>query len=218
MNGTPPPQLASPQPPLARRPLVRLRPDRGKPSIAPSGLRAVLFDRDGTLVIDIPYNGDPDRVHLRPAAAAAVRTARRAGVAVGVVSNQSGIGRGLLTVESTFAVAERVEGLLGRFDVWVVCPHAPADGCRCRKPAPGGLLMACALLGLDPSTVGYVGDIGADVAAAEAGGLRPILVPAPATREEEIAAAPRTAPGLLTAVRALLGAPSREHVRAAPNV
>lgn len=192
------------------RPLVRLRTDRPAPGVARTGLRAVLFDRDGTLVIDVPYNGDPDRVHLRPAASAAVTAARRAGVAIGVVSNQSGIGRGLLTAAAALAVADRIEDLLGRFDVWVLCPHPASGGCRCRKPAPGGLLTACALLELAPSEVGYVGDIGADVAAAEAGGLHPVLVPAPATRREEIVAAPRSAPDLLTAVRVLLDGPDTD--------
>lgn len=168
-------------------------------------MRAVLFDRDGTLVADVPYNGDPDRVRLLPTAQAAVAAVDAAGLASGVVTNQSGIGRGLLTATDAHAVADRIEYLLGGFDVWVMCPHVPDERCRCRKPQPGALLTACAILGVPPHQAGYVGDIGSDVGAAQAAGLRSILVPTAATRQEEIDAAPLTAPDLLSAVRVLLG-------------
>ncbi|MGP3999453.1 D-glycero-alpha-D-manno-heptose-1,7-bisphosphate 7-phosphatase [Streptomyces sp. 8N706] len=169
-----------------------------------SGLAALLFDRDGTLVEDVPYNGDPALVRLMPGARAALEAVRARGLAVGVVSNQSGVARGLLTREQVEAVQRRVEALLGPFDVWVVCPHGPADGCGCRKPAPGLVHAACAHLGVEPGRAAVIGDIGADVEAARAAGARGVLVPTSVTRAREIAAAEESAPDLLTAVRELL--------------
>ncbi|NEE36296.1 HAD-IIIA family hydrolase, partial [Streptomyces sp. SID7982] len=92
------------------------------------------------------------------------------GVATGVVSNQSGVGRGLLTPGDVRRVNRRADALLGGLDVWVFCPHAPGEGCACRKPAPGLVLRAARCLGVAPERCAVVGDIGADVAAARAAG------------------------------------------------
>lgn len=177
---------------------------------APS-VRAILFDRDGTLIEDVPYNGDPELVRPVPTARTAVDLARRAGLRVGVVSNQSGIARGLLTPGQVEAVNARVAELLGPFDVWRFCPHGDDDGCRCRKPGPGMVEDAAAALGLSPRECAVIGDIGADVAAAEAAGARSVLVPTEATLPDERQSAPETAKDLVTAVRLLLGgaAPAR---------
>ncbi|MFK4189049.1 HAD-IIIA family hydrolase [Streptomyces sparsogenes] len=164
----------------------------------------MLFDRDGTLIEDVPYNGEPGRVRPMPGARAAVEAVRGRGLSLGVVSNQSGVARGLLTRERVAAVRRRVEELLGPFGVWAVCPHGPDDGCGCRKPAPGLVHAACAELGVDPARTAVVGDIGADLAAARAAGARGVLVATPVTRPEEVAAAEESAPDLLTAVRRLL--------------
>ncbi|NKE61310.1 HAD family hydrolase [Lentzea sp. PSKA42] len=158
---------------------------------------AVLFDRDGTLIRDVPYNGDPGRVAPMPGAREVLRDVRAHGLRTGVVSNQSGIGRGLLTEEQVAAVNARVEELLGRFGTWQICPHHPDDGCACRKPAPGLVLAACEALNVSPERTVVVGDIGADVVAAQAAGAVPVLVPTGVTRPEEVERAPRTAPDLL---------------------
>ncbi|GAA3575021.1 hypothetical protein GCM10022197_35100 [Microlunatus spumicola] len=150
-------------------------------------MRAVLFDRDGTIVHDVPYNRDPDLVAPVDGAREVLDSLRRRGVAVGVVSNQSGIARGLITPEQLTAVNARVDELLGPFDTWQVCPHGSGDGCACRKPAPGMVLAAAAALGVDPSACVVIGDIGADVGAALAAGARAVLVPTPVTRAEEVA-------------------------------
>ncbi|MEA2130668.1 MAG: hypothetical protein QOJ85_3559, partial [Solirubrobacteraceae bacterium] len=165
---------------------------------------AVLLDRDGTLVVDVPYNGDPERVAPVPGAEAAVQRLRRAGVKLAVISNQSGVGRGLLTEEQVTAVNRRVEELLGPVGPWLVCPHAPEAGCDCRKPAPGLVLQAAALLGVDPRRCAVIGDIGADMEAAGAAGARGVLVPTPATRRAEILAAAEVAYDLDAAVDLLL--------------
>ncbi|MFG2576396.1 D-glycero-alpha-D-manno-heptose-1,7-bisphosphate 7-phosphatase [Streptomyces sp. NPDC048481] len=167
-------------------------------------LAAVLFDRDGTLLEDVPYNGDPDLVRPVPGARHALDLLRAAGVATAVVSNQSGVGRGLLTHAQVRRVNERADVLLGGLGAWLYCPHAPEAGCGCRKPRPGLVVEAAGRLGVAPGDCAVIGDIGADVLAARAAGARAVLVPTAATRPEEVEAAPRTAPDLLTAVRALL--------------
>jgi HAD superfamily hydrolase (TIGR01662 family) len=171
----------------------RVTPWRGLPDL-------VLFDRDGTLVHDFPYNGDPDWVRPVDGAAEALARLRARGVAVGVVSNQSGVARGLITEDQVRACMARLEELLGPFDVVRWCPHGPDDGCACRKPAPGMVADACAVTGADPARCVVVGDIGADVDAAAAAGAAGILVPTPVTRRAEVAAAARTAADLTAAV------------------
>ncbi|WP_175409233.1 HAD-IIIA family hydrolase [Streptomyces sp. TRM64462] len=170
---------------------------------------AVLFDRDDTLIVDVPYNGDPDRVRLMPGAREAVRLLRAHRIPIGVVSNQSGIGRGLITEEDVLEVNARVAALLGGPpDTWVHCPHTPDDGCGCRKPAPGLVLEAAWRLGVAPERCVVIGDIGTDMGAARAAGARGVLVPTTRTLPAEVAAAPDVCRDLLGAVRHVLGHPS----------
>jgi histidinol-phosphate phosphatase family protein len=197
---------------LARLPLLlRDRARAPRPEAAPAAAgtlgppAAVLLDRDGTLIEDVPYNGDPDRVRPLPGARRALERLRAAGVALAVVSNQSGIGRGLLREETVRAVNRRVEELLGPLGPFLVCPHAPEAGCHCRKPAPGLVLRAAALLGVPAERSAVIGDIGADVEAAQAAGARAVLVPTARTRSEEVDAAPAVAADLEHAVDLLLG-------------
>jgi HAD superfamily hydrolase (TIGR01662 family) len=166
---------------------------------------AVLFDRDGTLVVDVPYCADPRLVRPIPAARPALALLRNADVPAGVVTNQSGIGRGLITPDAAAAVDREVDRLLGPFRVWRVCPHVPEEGCACRKPAPGMLLDAAFELGIAPARLALVGDIGSDVEAATAAGAASVLVPTAVTRPEEIRAAPVVRRDLVGAVRFLLG-------------
>jgi HAD superfamily hydrolase (TIGR01662 family) len=174
---------------------------------------AVLFDRDGTLIHDVPYNTDPDRVAPMPTAPEALRLLRDAGLRIGVVTNQSGIGRGLITPGQAKEVDEQVRRLLGPFDAWAVCPHTPEDGCDCRKPRPGLIFQAAAELGMRPEDCVVIGDIGADVAAARAAGSRSVLIPTPSTRIEELAGA-RIGVDLLAAARWIVGQSDPEPARA----
>jgi HAD superfamily hydrolase (TIGR01662 family) len=171
----------------------RVTPWRGLPDL-------VLFDRDGTLVHDFPYNGDPAWVRPVDGAAEALDRLRARGVKVGVVSNQSGVARGIITEAQVRACMDRLEEVLGPFDVVRWCPHGPEDGCACRKPAPGMVKDACTTLGVDPARCVVVGDIGADVDAATAAGAVGVLVPTPVTRRAEVVAAPRAAETLAAAV------------------
>jgi D-glycero-D-manno-heptose 1,7-bisphosphate phosphatase len=165
---------------------------------------AVLFDRDGTLVHDVPYNADPASVRPVAGAKPAIDRVRAAGLRTGVVSNQSGLGRGLLTRTDVEAVNRRISELLGPFDTWQVCPHRPDDGCSCRKPAPGLVFRAAAALGVPVAECVVVGDIGADLAAAHAAGCRAVLVPTAETRPEEIRSAHCVAADLAEAVELVL--------------
>ena len=166
---------------------------------------AVLFDRDGTLIVDVPYNGDAARVAPMPGAAEALARLRDAGIATAVVSNQSGIARGLVRDEHVHAVHRRMEELLGPLGPLEYCPHGPGEGCGCRKPAPGLIVRAAERLGVDPEDCAVIGDIGADAEAARAAGARPILVPTPVTRAREVADAPEVASDLAGAVAIVLG-------------
>lgn len=165
---------------------------------------AVLLDRDGTLVEDVPFNGDPEKVRPLPGVRAALDRLRAAGLRLGVVTNQSGVARGLFSGSQMAAVHARVEQLLGPFGTWRVCPHEDADGCGCRKPAPGLVWAAAADLGTVPARCVVVGDIGRDVVAAAAAGAAGVLVPTAVTRAEEVAAAAWTAVDLPAAVEEIL--------------
>ncbi|MEU6022831.1 HAD-IIIA family hydrolase [Micromonospora sp. NPDC047134] len=164
----------------------------------------MLLDRDGTLIEDVPYNGDPDKVRAMPGARAALDRLRAAGLRLAVVTNQSGLARGLFTQGQLERVHDRVEELLGPFDSWQVCPHDDGDACACRKPAPGLVHAAAQALGTVPARCVLIGDIGRDVTAALAAGAAGVLVPTPVTRAEEIAAAPWVADDLPSAVGEIL--------------
>jgi HAD superfamily hydrolase (TIGR01662 family) len=136
---------------------------------------AVLFDRDGTLVVDAPYNGDPTRVVPVPEARRSLERVRELGMRVGLVTNQSGVARGMLDRAAVDAVHDRLQALVGDFDAIAVCPHGPEM-----------ILQAAAAMGVDPSACVVIGDIGADVDAAVAAGARAVLVPTPATDPAEV--------------------------------
>lgn len=143
---------------------------------------AVFLDRDGTLMEEKDYLADPEGVALLPGAAEALGLLREAGFALVVVTNQSGIARGLYGMEEYRAVARRLEELLEahgiRLDATYVCPHHPdATGpCECRKPAPGLFRAAAKDLGLDLSRSFFVGDRSRDVLPARELGGTGILV------------------------------------------
>lgn len=152
---------------------------------------AVLFDRDDTLIEDVPYLADPDGVRPLAGAAESLQRLREAGVPVGVVSNQSGLARGRFTERQLAAVNARVEALLGPFDTWQMCVHGPDDACDCRKPGAGLVRRAADVLGVAPSGCVVIGDTEADLRAADNAGARGVLVPSPRTRPVEVLRARR---------------------------
>jgi histidinol-phosphate phosphatase family protein len=149
---------------------------------------AVIFDRDGTIVHDVPYNGDPAAVQPIPGIAQALGRLRSAGIPVALVSNQSGIARGLITVEQVEAVNRRVEELLGPFAASLYCPHGPDDACECRKPKPKLILDAARMMGVDPACCIVIGDKRSDVEAAHNAGAQAVLVDRSHTAVNAIAA------------------------------
>jgi D-glycero-D-manno-heptose 1,7-bisphosphate phosphatase len=140
--------------------------------------RAALLDRDGTIIVDAHYLADPDRVELLPGAAEAIRLLARAGIPSIVCSNQSGIARGLVTLEQYHAVRLRVAALLQDegaelLDTFI-CPHHEdfTGPCTCRKPGVLLFEQAAALHGLDLARSLFVGDKYRDVVpAAQYGGI-----------------------------------------------
>ncbi|HEY6450668.1 MAG TPA: HAD family hydrolase [Candidatus Cybelea sp.] len=140
---------------------------------------AVLFDRDETIVIDVPFNGDPDRIEPAPDGRALLDRLRAAGLQVAVVSNQSGVGRGFITPQDVDAVNRRIDELLGPFAGFFVCPHTVEDACECRKPKPKLILDAARALGVEPACCVVVGDRESDVEAARNAGAIPLKIDGP---------------------------------------
>ncbi|HEX2285585.1 MAG TPA: HAD-IIIA family hydrolase, partial [Mycobacterium sp.] len=143
---------------------------------------AVLLDRDDTIIEDGPYLRDPDGVHPLPGTHDALSRLRRKGLLLGVVTNQSGVAKGLISPDELDAVNARVDAVLGPFDSWQVCMHNDGDGCRCRKPAPGMVEAAADALGVDTSRCVVIGDTGGDVDAALSSRADAVLVPTQRTR------------------------------------
>ena len=137
--------------------------------------RAVFLDKDGTLVVDVPYNVDPQRVELTSGARGACVALHAAGFALIVVTNQSGIARGLFGADALGPVEARLTELTGvAFDGFYHCPHS--EGCNCRKPAPGLLLQAAHDHDIDLARSWMIGDILNDVEAGRAAGCRTIMI------------------------------------------
>ncbi len=135
-------------------------------------IEGVLLDRDGTIVVDVPYNGDPSLVEPVLRARESLDRLRAAGLRVGVLTNQSGVGRGMISMADMNAVNHRIDELLGPFDGWFICPHGPDDDCECRKPKPKLVFDAANSWGIDASRIAVVGDKESDVeVAANAGGV-----------------------------------------------
>lgn len=141
---------------------------------------ALFLDRDGVVIVDRDYLSDPDGVELVPGAAAAMARAAAAGYLLIGLSNQSGLGRGRFGPAELEAVMARVDLELARhgvaFDAMYYCPHAPADGCRCRKPGPGLLEEAAASFRWDASRSWVIGDKASDVDLGRRHGLGAVLV------------------------------------------
>ena len=175
---------------------------------------AVFLDRDGTVIEDAHYIKSPDQVKLLPGAAAAIKRINDARVPVIVATNQSGIGRGILTVRDYEEVRARFESLLAEkgahIDASYYCPHKPDDPptCNCRKPGTEMFEQAISDFKLKPDDVAYIGDRWRDVIASKKLGGRGIMLDSVETSEEDRRLAKRdgveTASSLGEAVAMLL--------------
>lgn len=178
--------------------------------------RAAFLDRDGTIIEDVNYISRPDQVQLRPTAAEAIALLNQHDVTVVVITNQSGIARGMFSVADYDAVRDRVDHVLAergaRIDASYYCPHHPSMSgpCDCRKPARKLFDQAIAELDLDAALSMFAGDRARDVLPALTFGGYAYLVPAPSTPDPEVEEAVRAgatiADSLLAAVQQFLSA------------
>jgi len=161
------------------------------PSTARSDSKApvVYLDRDGTLNFDPGYLNQPEQLRLLPGAGQAVARLNRAGFKTVVLSNQSGLARGLITQDQLEAIHQRLRELLAedgaRLDGVFVCPHHPDEGCACRKPAPGLVHRAQRELGVSPDNAIVIGDKASDVELARNVGALAVFVRSGNVPEEE---------------------------------
>jgi D-glycero-D-manno-heptose 1,7-bisphosphate phosphatase len=154
-----------------------------EPDLTPGACRsgAVFLDRDGVINYNREdYVKSPEEFVFLPRSAAAAARLTRAGWALFVISNQAGVGKGLLTDEALAAITRKMLDGLAAAGACVqgvyYCPHLPDGGCDCRKPAPGLLRRAAREHGLDLARTFFVGDDRRDVAAGAAAGVRTLLV------------------------------------------
>jgi D-glycero-D-manno-heptose 1,7-bisphosphate phosphatase len=153
------------------------------PREIPMKYRHVILDRDGVLNREADGAGyvlDPKEFFWLPGALEALAMLRRAGMYLSVATNQSGVGRGLMTLAQLDAVHDRMRieasNQGAALDAVLFCPHAPEDGCACRKPAPGLIQEAVARSGIAAAESLVVGDAMRDLEAAERAGVRAVLV------------------------------------------
>jgi D-glycero-D-manno-heptose 1,7-bisphosphate phosphatase len=139
-------------------------------------MKAVFVDKDGTLVENVPYNADPERIRLSAGAAQGVAALAERGYRVIVVSNQPGVALEKFPESQLARVEERLRELLPGLDGFYYCPHAPDAGCGCRKPAAGLLERAAREQGLQLAESWMIGDILDDVEAGRRAGCRTVLL------------------------------------------
>jgi histidinol-phosphate phosphatase family protein len=158
-------------------------------SRTPVGRAAAFVDRDGTVVREVGYLADPDDLELLPGAAEALLRLRAAGYALVLISNQSGVGRGLFSIATVYAAMARLRQRLREhameLDAIYFCPHRPDAGCACRKPGTALLERAADDLRLSLGRSVMIGDKLLDPATAHAAGARGILVRTGYGRDEE---------------------------------
>lgn len=140
------------------------------------GRRALFLDRDGTLILDKHYLSDPAGVELIPGVVDGLRRARQLGYELFLFTNQSGIGRGMYTLQDTLRCNARMEELIGLgsplFKDVCIAPEAPDQPQQYRKPSPRFILESIERHGLDRAECWMVGDNLADFQAGQAAGVR----------------------------------------------
>jgi histidinol-phosphate phosphatase family protein len=149
---------------------------RGRSEAVP----VVYLDRDGTLNFDPGYLNQPEQLRLLPGVGPAVARLNRAGFKTVVLSNQSGVARGLITQDQLEAIHQRLRELLAEDGAWLdgifICPHHPDERCICRKPAPGLVHRALQELGVFPGNAIVIGDKATDVELARNVGALAVFV------------------------------------------
>ena len=178
-------------------------------------MKLVVLDRDGTINFDsAEYVRSVAELRPIPGSLEAIARFTRAGWTVAVATNQSGLARGLFDRPALDAIHDELNRLLaplgGRIDRFEVCPHAPEDGCACRKPKPGLLDALARHYDIALDGVPVIGDSRRDLEAAQAAGARPILVRTGNGADAAVALGGRVEcyADLAEAARALLGVPN----------
>jgi D-glycero-D-manno-heptose 1,7-bisphosphate phosphatase len=142
--------------------------------------QVVILDRDGTVVVDRHYLSDPAGLEFLPGAEAGLRHFQELGCRLVVITNQSGVGRGLFSMEQANRVNDRLREMVERIGVRLegiyLCPHAPDSSCACRKPETGLLTLAAQELGFGVTSAVVIGDKASDVEFGRRGGAATILV------------------------------------------
>jgi D-glycero-D-manno-heptose 1,7-bisphosphate phosphatase len=140
----------------------------------------VVLDRDGTVNVERHYLADPGQVELIDGAGEGLRRLRDLGLELLVVTNQSAVGRGYITANTLAAIHARLVECLAAEGIELggiyVCPHVPADGCRCRKPDTGLLERAARERGFDPAAAIVIGDKESDIEMGRRAGSTTLLV------------------------------------------
>lgn len=138
--------------------------------------KALFLDRDGTLIEHIPYLMNPNDVKLVPRCAESLAKAQKAGYRLIVISNQSGVARGVGTIADIEACNKQMEDLLRTqeimLDLILYCPHGPDSDCLCRKPNTGLFDSASKQLNIDLSQSIMIGDNISDIHAGQNAGCR----------------------------------------------
>ena len=142
---------------------------------------AVFLDRDGVLIENrSDYVQDWSQVTILPETITALSSFHDAGFKIVIVTNQSAVGRGIITFDTVQEINDRLIKIIekngGRIDAVYVCPHKPEDYCNCRKPQPGLLFQAARDLSLDLSSSWMIGDAWSDLLAGQAAGLRELIM------------------------------------------
>lgn len=158
---------------------------RGRIESSPNPDKVVVLDRDGTIVVERNYLSDPEALQFAPEAETGLRSMRDMGFRLVIITNQSGIARGYITLSRLDEIHARLRQMLDSIDVPVAgiyfCPHGPGDACECRKPNLGLLRQASEELGFDVSKTIVIGDKESDVEfGRRAGGLTILIAKADA--------------------------------------
>lgn len=142
--------------------------------------RGIFLDRDGTIIKDFGYNPDPLKVELLPMAINALQSWKEDGWKLVLITNQSGVGRGLYTDADVKTVMDAFVNALKSNNVVLdsiyYCPHSPEENCKCRKPQPGLLLKGAEDLNIDLTASIMIGDKPSDVEAGQKAGTKTIFL------------------------------------------
>lgn len=166
-------------------------------NLTPQIKKVVFLDRDGTIIKNIPYLADPLKIKIKKEVIPGLQKLQKAGYHLIIITNQSGIGRGLIKPREFLAVQNKLYSLFAEhnifFNDFFYCPHHPTEGkskykkdCNCRKPKSGMLLQALKKYQLNPKNCYFIGDSIVDILAGKKAGIPSILIINPENKDKEV--------------------------------